>query len=210
MAKFDMTDLGMIHYFLGIEIVQSAIGILITQKKNTLEMLDRFQMMNCNQVGIPTEPGLKLTKDLEGKKVDNTLFKQIVGSLMYLTEARPNIMYSVSLISRYMECPAEYHLLVTKRVLRYLKGTFDFGVFYKKKVALDLIGFCESDYASDLDGRRSTSSYAFMMSSGVVSWSSKKQQVVTLSTTKAEFVAAASSACQAVWLKKIIDMLHKK
>ncbi|XP_057489422.1 secreted RxLR effector protein 161-like [Actinidia eriantha] len=161
-------------------------------------------MISCNSVGTPIEPGLRLAKDPEGKKVDNTLFKQIVGSLMYLTATKPDIMYALSLINRYMECPTEYHLLAAKRVLCYLKGTIDFGVFYKTE---DLIGF--SDYAGDLDDRKSTSGYVFMMSSGAVSWSSKKQQIVTLSTTEVAFIAAAVCACQAIWLKRILEMLHK-
>ncbi|XP_024163997.1 uncharacterized mitochondrial protein AtMg00810-like [Rosa chinensis] len=198
MAEFEMTDLGLLHYFLGIEVVQSATGIFIMQKKYAVEILDRFEMKTCNSVGTPIEPGLKLTKDPKGKKVDITLFKQIVGSLMYLTATRTYIMYAVSLISRYMEHPTEHHLSAAKRVLRYLKGTIDFGIFYKKGEMSELVGFTDSDYAGDLDDRRSTSGYVFMLSDGAVSWSSKKQQIVTLSSTEAEFVAAAGCACQAI------------
>ncbi|PRQ55909.1 putative RNA-directed DNA polymerase [Rosa chinensis] len=164
MAEFEMTDLGLLHYFLSIEVVQSATGIFIMQKKYAVEILDRFEMKTCNSVGPPIEPGLKLTKDPKGKKVDNTLFKQIVGSLMYLTATRPDIMYAVSLINRYMEHPTEHHLSAAKRVLRYLKGTIDFGIFYKKGEMSELVGFTDSDYAGDLDDRRSTSGYVFMLS----------------------------------------------
>ncbi|KAF7147957.1 hypothetical protein RHSIM_Rhsim03G0172600 [Rhododendron simsii] len=167
-------------------------------------------MKNCNSVSTPTEFGLKLTKDHDGKKVDSTLYKQIVGSLMYLTATRPDIMYSVSLISRYMENPTELHLLVAKRIFRYLQGTWKFGLFYKKGERSDLRGFTDSDYAGDQDDRRSTSGYVFMLGSGAVSWSSKKQPIVTLSTTEAEFVAATSCVCQAIWLKKILEELYFK
>ncbi|KAG6513295.1 hypothetical protein ZIOFF_023613 [Zingiber officinale] len=132
MVEFEMSDLGMMHYFLGMEVVQSTTGIFISQKKYVQEILDMFQMKDCNLVSTPTEFGLKLNKDHEGKKVDSTIYKQIVGSLMYLTATRPDIMYSVSLISRYMENPTEIHLLTAKRILRYLQGTKDFGLFYKK------------------------------------------------------------------------------
>jgi hypothetical protein len=121
--EFEMTDLGLMHYFLGIEVVQSVDGYFIYQKKYLQELLNRFQMQDCNPVNTPFEYGLKLNKDPEGKKVDSTLFKQIVGSLMYLTATRPDIMYVVSLISRYMESPTEMHLLAAKRILRYLQGT---------------------------------------------------------------------------------------
>ncbi|XP_019051696.1 PREDICTED: uncharacterized protein LOC109114080 [Nelumbo nucifera] len=148
MVEFEMTDLGMMHYFLGIEVVQSTAGIFITQKKYALEILDRFQMIDCNSVGTPTGPSLKLTKDYEGKKINSTLYKQIVRSLMYLT-TKPDIMYDVSLISRFMESPTKLHLLAAKRILHYLKGTLDFGIFYQKGRS-DLIGFSESDYVGDL------------------------------------------------------------
>ncbi|RVW92788.1 Retrovirus-related Pol polyprotein from transposon TNT 1-94 [Vitis vinifera] len=143
-----------------------------------------------NPVSTPTQFGLKLNKDHGGKKVDSIIYKQIVGSLMYLTATRPDIMHSVSLISRYMENPTELHFLAAKKICRYLQGTKDFGLFYKKGKRSDLIGFTDSDYAGDQDNRRSTSGYVFMLGTGAVSWSSKKQPIVTLSTTEAEFVAA--------------------
>ncbi|CBI35129.3 unnamed protein product, partial [Vitis vinifera] len=153
---------------------------------------------------------LKLNKDHGGKKVDSIIYKQIVGSLMYLTATRPDIMHSVSLISRYMENPTELHFLAAKKICRYLQGTKDFGLFYKKGKRSDLIGFTDSDYAGDQDNRRSTSGYVFMLGTGAVSWSSKKQPIVTLSTTEAEFVAATVCACQAIWLRKILEELHLK
>jgi len=105
MIEFEMSDLGMMHYFLGIEVVESANGIFVSQKKYVQDILDRFQMRDCNPVNTLTEFGLRLNKDHERKKVDNTLYKQIVSNLMYLIGTRPDIMYSVSLISRYMENP---------------------------------------------------------------------------------------------------------
>ncbi|GKU96986.1 hypothetical protein SLEP1_g10166 [Rubroshorea leprosula] len=140
---------------------------------------------------LPTTPelesgtidkGVKLVKDPGGKSVDSKLYKQIVGSLMYLTATRPDIMHGVSLISRYMEQPKELHLQTAKRIL--------------------------SDYAGDLDDRKSTSGFVFMLGSGAISWSSKKQPIVTLSTTEAEYVAATSCACQAIWLRRIMEELE--
>ena len=106
-----------------------------------------------------------------------------------------------------MEQPKEIHLLAAKRILRYLQGTIDFGLFYKKGEKSELFGFTDSDYAGDLNDRRSTSGYVFMIGSAAISWSSKKQTLVTLSTTEAEFVAATSCACQALWLRKILEEL---
>ncbi|XP_070024882.1 secreted RxLR effector protein 161-like [Nicotiana sylvestris] len=170
-------------------------------------MYEKFWMGSRCRIAIPPTPvefGLKLCKVGSRKKVDNTFYKQIVGSLMYLTATRPDIMYAVSLISRYMESPTEIHLLAAKRIRRYLQGTKDFVLFYKGEKS-DLISFTDSDYARDQDDRRSTSGYVFMLGTGAVSWSSKKQPIVTLSSTEAEFVAATTCACQAVWLRRILE-----
>ncbi|CAL5408817.1 unnamed protein product [Camellia sinensis] len=208
MKEFAMTDLGMLHYFLGIEVIQSSDAIFLSQRKYAQDILAKFQLQHCNSVGTPIDLGLKLTKDPEGKKIDNILYKQMVGSLMYLTTTRPDIMHGVSLISRYMEHPTELHLLAAKRIFRYLKGTTNFGILYKKGEQSGLIGFTDSDYAGDSNDRKSTSGYVFMMGSGVISWSSRKQPIVTLSTTEAEFVAATSCACQAIWLRRLLETLQ--
>ncbi|RVW99454.1 Retrovirus-related Pol polyprotein from transposon TNT 1-94 [Vitis vinifera] len=119
------------------------------------------------------------------------------------------MMFVVSLISRYMENPSELHLQAAKRVLRYLKGTTEFGIFYKKGGDDELAAYTDSDYAGNLEDGKSTSSYVFLLSSGVVSWSSRKQPVVSLSTTEAEFIVAASCACQAIWLKRVLGKLSQ-
>jgi hypothetical protein len=207
MNEFEMTDLGKMKYFLGIEVLQRPDGVFIGQRKYAQEVLDRFKMDQCNPVKNPVVPGNKLSKDEDGVRIDSTLYKQIVGSLMYLTATRPDITFVVSLISRYMEHPTEMHLQAAKRVLRYVKGTSSLGVFYKKEGNQELLGYTDSDYAGDQNDRKSTSGYVFLMSSGAVSWSSKKQPVVTLSTTEAEFISAAYSACQVVWLRRILKEL---
>lgn len=125
-------------------------------------------MKDCNPVNTPSEFGLKLNKDNGGKKIKDTLYKEIVGSLMYLTATRPNIMHVVSVISRYMECPTEIHLLAAKRIFRYLQGTKECGLFYKKGEKSYLFGFTNSDCAGDSDERKSTSGYVFIMGIGTV------------------------------------------
>lgn len=207
MLEFDMSDLGKMRYFLGVEVLQNPDGIYICQKKYAREVLERFGMNRSNPVNNPIVPGSKLLKDEKGVRVDATLFKQVVGSLMYLTATRPDLMYGVSLISRFMANPTEQHWLAAKRLLRYLKGTTGLGIFYKKGGCKELIAYTYSDFAGDLDDRKSTSGYVFFLGFGAVSWSSKKQPVVSLSTTEAEYIVAASCACQCVWLRRILEKL---
>ncbi|RVW63624.1 Retrovirus-related Pol polyprotein from transposon TNT 1-94 [Vitis vinifera] len=150
------------------------------QRKYAKEVLERFGMEKSNSVKNPIVPGDRLTKNEGGVKVDATKF---------------------------MASPTEMHLQAAKRVLRYLKGTVDLGVFYQKEGNGELMAYTDSDYAGDVDDRKSTSGYVFLLSEGAVAWSSKKQPVVTLSTTEAEFVAAASCACQGVWMRRVLEKL---
>ncbi|XP_047335472.1 uncharacterized mitochondrial protein AtMg00810-like [Impatiens glandulifera] len=164
MREFDMTDLGCMSYLLGIEVLQKKEGIFICQRRYAEEVLKRFGMLESNLVSNPTTPGLKIHNDAERVPVDETYYKQIVGSLMYLTSTRLDLMYVTSLLSR---------------VLRYLKGTMNLRIFYKKgerestkkgkgNQPEELEAYTDSDYAGDSDNRKSTSGYAFLLSSGAV------------------------------------------
>lgn len=185
-SEFEMTDLGLMRYFLGVE---------------------RFKLEECNSVRNPIVPGTKLVKEDGSGKADGVVYRQMVGCLMYLAASRPDLMYAISLISRYMENPSQTHMGAVKRILRYVKGTINLGVHYKKNGGNVLEAYSDSDYAGDLDTRRSTTGYVCFLSGAAISWSSKRQPVVTLSTTEAEFVAAASCACQVVWLRRILESI---
>ncbi|GJT03883.1 retrovirus-related pol polyprotein from transposon TNT 1-94 [Tanacetum coccineum] len=206
MKSFDMTDFGIMRYFLGIEVSQGNGGNFICQRRYATEVLKRFGMFECKAVKTPIAVGMELNKDESGVAVSESYYKQIVGCLMYLTSTRPDLMYGVSLVSRYMNRPTELHLQAIKRILRYIKGTLEYGVMYQARMG-GLIGYTDSDYARDTDDRRSTSGYVFMLSNGAVSWLSKKQPIVTLSTTEAEFVAAAGCSSQAIWLMRVLEKL---
>ncbi|XP_074347280.1 secreted RxLR effector protein 161-like [Apium graveolens] len=155
-------------------------------------------------MSTPAEPSIKLRVDSTRESVNPTLFKSLVGSLRYLTFTRPDIMYAVGLVSRYMEKPKQDHFMAAKRILRYIKGTLDHGLFYSHSQNSKLVGYSDSDYGGDLDDGKSTSGYAFRIGSAIFSWSSKKQQIVALSTCEAEYMAAAACACQAIWLGYIL------
>jgi len=205
MEEFAMTDLGKMKYFLGVEVIQDERGIFINQRKYAAEIIKKYGMEGCNSVKNPIVPGQKLTKAGAGDVVDPTKFKQLIGSLRYLTTTRPDLIFSVNLVSRYMESPNEQHLLAVKRILRYVQGTLDLGIQYERGGATELVGFVDSDYAGDVDDRKSTSGYVFMLGGGAIAWASKKQPIVTLSTTEAEFVSASYGACQAVWLRNVLE-----
>lgn len=143
-------------------------------------------MEECNLVRNPMVRGIKLTKEGAGASVDPTSFKQLVGRLRYLTATRPDLIYSVNLVSRYMERPSKQHLAAAKRIMCYVQGTVGFGIQYRPRGEEILVGYVDSNYAGDEDDRRSTSGYTFLFGDGAVSWSSKKQPIVTLSTTEAE------------------------
>lgn len=207
--EFEMTDLGEMKYFLGVEILQTHEGIYLNQKKYAAEILERFNLTDCNSVMNPIVPGEKHTIDRDGHKADATLYKQLIGSLLYITATRPDLMYAVCLLSRYMAAPTETHMQAAKKILRYLKGTLKMGLCYKVGDG-KLLGYTDSDYAGDMDDRKSTSGYVFYLGEAAISWASNRQPVVTLSTTEAEYVAAASSATQCVWLRTILEQLGLK
>ncbi|KAL8170463.1 hypothetical protein V2J09_022267 [Rumex salicifolius] len=134
----------------------------------------------------------------------------LIGSLMYLTTTRQDVMYAISLISQYVSRPSELHLSTAKRVLHYLQGTNDFGILYQKFGNQVLMGFNRNNYASCTEDRKSTSGYVFLLSGVALAWSSRKQAIVTLSTTEAEFVAAAACACLLIWMKQVLKKLSYK
>ncbi|WOG95118.1 hypothetical protein DCAR_0314420 [Daucus carota subsp. sativus] len=206
--EFEMTDIGQMSYFLGVEVKQSKDGIFMCQKKYAEQILKKFRMEECKSVSTPAEASIKLRIDSTRESVNPTLFKSLVGSLRYLTFTRPDIMYAVGLVSRYMEKPKQDHFMAAKRILRYIKGTLNYGLFYTHSQNSKLVGYSDSDYGGDLDDGKSTSGYAFHIGSAIFSWSSKKQQTVALSTCEAEYIAAAACACQAMWLGYILGELN--
>ena len=138
------------------------------------EVLEKVGMEKSCSVKDPVVLGSRRTKDEEGAKVNATMHKQLIWSFIYLTTTRPNLTYEVSLISIFMASPTELHLQATKRVLRYLKDTVDLGVIYRKRGNGELIVYSDNDYARDIDDKKSTFGYVFLLSDGAVSWSSKK------------------------------------
>lgn len=206
--EFEMTDMGLLHYFLGIEVKQKKDAICISQQKYAREILNRFNMSDSCSSPTPMEFGLKLTKDSSDEAVDSSLYRSLVGSLMYLTATRPDILFAVSLISRFMEFPKKCHWEAGKRIMRFLKGTLDHGIIYTKVQNPSLKGYSDSDFGGSQDDSKSTAGYMFNLGSGAVSWQSKKQNVVALSSAEAEYMALSFAGCQAIWLRGVLDNLN--
>ena len=147
----------------------------------------------------------KLTKDDGSGAVSEELYRSIVGSLLYLTATRPDIVYASSLLARFMHCPTSKHFGTAKCVLRYIKGTLDYGLEYTKGKKAMLIGYYDSDWGGSLDDNKSTYGYAFSFGSGVFSWASVKQSYVALSTAEAEYISASDATAQAIWLRFVLE-----
>lgn len=172
--EFEITDLGLMNYFLGIEITQNDKGIFICQSKYARDVLKQCRMINCSSVSTPVTVGTKLSREQNEMDFDSTIFRKLVGSLMYLTTTRLDIMYGVSLISRFMGTPKNSHWQAGKRLVRYIAGTMNHGILYSTSNNLQLVGYTDSDFAGSIDDRKSTSGYAFHLGTRVVAWASKK------------------------------------
>lgn len=205
MQMFEMTDLGEMTFFLGMEVNQIPGKIFICQKKYVREILKRFRMEECKSVATPMAQKDKLSKRDSSAPADNAFYRSLVGCLMYLTATRPDILFPVSILSRFMHCASEAHMIAAKRVLRYLKGTSSYGMRYRRSNKFELYGFSDSDWAGSVDDMKSTSGYCFSLGSACFSWCSKKQEIVAQSTAEAEFVAATSAVNQAIWLRKLLN-----
>ncbi|KAL4362450.1 hypothetical protein GQ457_04G012430 [Hibiscus cannabinus] len=209
--KFEMTDLGLMNYFLGMEVHQGEDGIFISQRKYANDVLKKFKMQNCKPVSTPLVVNEKLSKVDGQRKVDAKEYRSLVGSLLYLTATRPDLMFAASLLSRFMTEPSDVHMGAAKRVLMYLKGTSDFGIMFNPCADSKFVAYSDSDWGGSVDDMKSTLGYVFSLGSGVFSWISKKQEIVAQSTTEAEYIAACAAVNQAVWLRKILtDLRHKQ
>ena len=203
--KFEMTDLGHLHYFLGLQVLQSKEGIFLSQSKYACDILRHFHMEDCKPAPSPFQSGVKLSVSCTSPEVDATLYRQLVGKLLYLTHTRPDLSFVVGLVARFMQNPRESHWKAAKRILRYVRGTVQFGIHYSAKAAPLLVGFTDSDWAGDPDDRKSTAGYVFTLGSGPITWACKKQAAISLSSAEAEYRGAVEASKEALWLRQILS-----
>lgn len=207
-SKFKIKDMGMLKFFLGIEVIKTSNGVCLSQRKYTLELLHEFGLLGCK----PANTTLDLSTSVSNFGCDKndvllsniTGYQQLIGKLIYLTNTRPDIAFSIQTLSQFMHSPRKSHLRLAIRVLRYLKHSPGKGINIKKSENLNLSAYVDADWGKCLSTRRSVSGYCLFLGDSLISWKSKKQATVSRSSTEAEYRALASVSCEVLWVIKIL------
>ncbi|GJR97237.1 putative ribonuclease H-like domain-containing protein [Tanacetum coccineum] len=207
--KFQMSSMGELTFFLGLQVQQKKKGIFISQDKYVNEILRKFNYTDVKSASTPTDLEKPLVQDGDAADVDEHLYRSMIGSLMYLTASRPDIMFAVCACARFQVSPKTSHLLAVKRIFRYLKGKPSLGLWYSKDSPLELVAYTDSDYAGATQDRKSTTRGCQFLGNRLISWQCKKQTVVATSTTEAEYVAAANCCGQIDTEHNVADLLTK-
>ncbi|RVW76761.1 Retrovirus-related Pol polyprotein from transposon RE2 [Vitis vinifera] len=208
-SRFSSTkDLGKLKYFLGIEITQSSSGVVLSQRKYTLDILEETGMLDCKPVDTPMDPNVKLISGQGEPLGDPGRYRRLVGKLNYLTITRPDISFPVSVVSQFLQSPCDSHWDVVIRILRYIKSTPGQGVLYENRGHSQVVGYTDADWAGSPTDRRSTSGYCVFIGGNLISWKSKKQDVVARSSAEAEYRAMALATCELIWLKHLLRELR--
>ncbi|KAJ9541114.1 hypothetical protein OSB04_027620 [Centaurea solstitialis] len=200
-TRFEMSMLRELSFFLGLQVLQKPDRILINQSKYIRDLLKRFHMDTSSVAKTPMASGTLIGADSKGKPVDQKTYRAIIGSLLYLTASRPDIMFATCFCARFQVNPKESHMMAVKRILRYLKGTPNRGLWYPKESGFELVAFSDADHGGCQLDRKSTSGHVQFLGDKLVSWGSKKQHCVSTSTAEAEYVVAASCCSQVLWMR---------
>ncbi|XP_066351736.1 uncharacterized mitochondrial protein AtMg00810-like [Miscanthus floridulus] len=191
-ATFQMSDLGPLSFYLGIEVHQDDSGITLRQTTYVKHVVELAGLTDCNPALTPMVERLKLSRDSMTEKVDATQYRRLVGSLRYLTHTQPDLAFSVGYVSRFMQRPTRKHQQAVKRIIRYVVGTLDHGLYYPRcPRAAHFVGYSDNDHTGDIDTSKSTSGILFFLGKCLVSWQSVKQQVVAMSSCEGEYIAAS-------------------
>nr|GEY51307.1 putative RNA-directed DNA polymerase [Tanacetum cinerariifolium] len=207
-AEFKMKDLENLRYFLGIEVMRSPQKIFICQKKYILDLLAETEMINCKPADTPMITNHKLFMKTKAKLANRDRYQRMVRKLIYLSHTRPNIAYDVGVVCQYMHQPQVDHMHAVLRIVRYLMGTISHGVLFKTNGHLNIQIFTDADWAGDKGNRRSTSGYFSLVGGNLVTWKSKKQKVVSLSSAEAEFRGIAKGLAEALWIRKLVSEIR--
>ncbi|XP_019255130.1 PREDICTED: uncharacterized protein LOC109233719 [Nicotiana attenuata] len=195
-SEFEMSMMGELMIFLGLQIQQFEEGTFMCQTKYTKELIQKFVMSSAKEIGTPMSPSTSLDKDEKRNPSDETRYHGMIGSLLYLTASRPDVMFIVCKCSRFQSAPKESHLTAVKRIICYLIGTISYGLWYPRSNKFKLEGFSDADLAGDKEDRKSTSGTCQLLGKALISWNSKKQGSFALSTTEAEYITIGQSCAQ--------------
>ncbi|KAJ4721194.1 Retrovirus-related Pol polyprotein from transposon TNT 1-94 [Melia azedarach] len=207
---FEMKDLGQLNYFLGLEVLSDSDGYYLSQAKYASDLLARADLTDSKVTSTPLEPNAKLTP-LDGVSLkDATLYRQLVGSLVYLMVTRPDIFHAIHIMSQYMSAPRSPHYTAVLHILRYIKGTLFHGLHFSTYSSLKLRAFSDADWTGDPTDRRSTTSFCVFLGDSLISWRCKKQTVVARSSTKAEYRALVDTTQEIIWLLSDMGVPHSR
>lgn len=207
-SKFSLKNLGQPSHFLGIELLPTQHGLFLSQHHYIRDFLLSTNMQDAKWVCTPMSTSGSLQAPLDTPLCDVTDYRKIIGSLQYLSLTRPDISFSVSRLSQYLNAPTTIHMQAAKRILRYLKGTIDHGLHLTRDTSLSFTAFCDSDWAGDSTDYKSTAAYIIYFGSNPISWSCKKQRAVVKSSTEAEYRTIASTTMEVLWLQQLFKELH--
>jgi hypothetical protein len=206
--EFAMKDLGLLHHFRGITVERRPDGLFLHQRTYMLDILKRAVMADCKPCMTPVNLQAKLAGDSGPPVEDASQFWSIACALQYLTFTRPDIAYTMQQICLHMCDPWESHLTAIKRILHYLQGTPNYDILLRLLSSSDLVVYMDTDWAGCLDTRRSTSDYAVFLGDNLVSWSAKRQTVISLSSAEAEYRAIANGVAESTWLRQLLHELQ--
>ena len=199
--RYEMSMMGELNYFLGLQVNQRNDGIFICQSKYVRDLLKKYGLEDASTTKTHMATAMQLDQDGLGKCVDITRYRGMIGSLLYITTSRPDIMFSTCLYARFQANPKESHLIAVKRIFRYLKGTPNLGIWYPKGTCFDLVSYTGSDFAGCRIDRKSTSGSCHFLGRRLVLWYRKEQHSVSTSTDEAEYIAAGSCCAQILWVR---------
>lgn len=192
--------IGELNYFLSLQIKQTAEGIFISQSKYVKDLVKRFGLDGKSHARTPMSTSVKISNDVARKLVDPSLYRSMIGSLLYLTASRPDIAFSVGVCARFQANPKESHLTAVKHIIRYVNNTLLYGIWYTRETNLVVARYSNADWAGNADDRKSTFGGCFYVGNNLVAWMSKKQASISLSTTEAEYIAVGSCCTQLLWM----------
>ena len=199
--EFEMSMMGELSFFLGLQVKQTKDEIFLCQSKYCKEILKKFEMEKCNEASTHMPSSCYMDADAARKGIDQTKYRGLIDSLLYLTTSRPDIMFAICLCARYQANPKESHFKAAKKILKYLKGTTNVGLWYPSHSSIHLISYSDSDFAGYKLDRKSTGGTCHLLGSSLISRHSKKQSCVALSTAEVEYIVVVSCCAQILWLK---------